>query len=90
MEKTEITKVTPADIHQLLEISRQTFYETFSAANTEENMRKYLDKDLSVEKLSAELNNENLGSRALAARAHQQKQNYIPNNPAGLCKVPWE
>lgn len=59
MEKTEITKVTPADIHQLIEISRQTFYETFSAANTEENMRKYLDKNLSVEKLTSELNNEN-------------------------------
>ena len=31
----------------------------------------------------------NLGSRALAARAHQQRQNYIPTIPAGLCKFPW-
>ena len=30
-----------------------------------------------------------LGSRALAARAHQQRQNYIPTIPAGLCKFPW-
>lgn len=78
MGKTEITKVKPADIHQLLEISRQTFYETFSAANTEENMRKYLDKDLSVEKLSAELNNEN--SAFYFALFHNQVIGYLKLN----------
>jgi ribosomal protein S18 acetylase RimI-like enzyme len=40
-------------------IGRQTFFETFSAGNTEENMRKYLEEGFTVEKLSAELNDQN-------------------------------
>lgn len=78
MENIEITKVTPADIDRLQGISRQTFSETFSAANTEENMRKYLDKDLSVEKLSAELNNEN--SAFYIALFHNQVIGYLKLN----------
>lgn len=59
MANIYIEKATLNNIHQLQEISRQTFYETFSAANTEENMSKYLIEGLSVEKLTAELSNEN-------------------------------
>lgn len=55
----KITKVSIGDIDQLQEIGRQTFSETFSAVNTEENMRKYLDDSFSAEKLSAELKNKN-------------------------------
>ena len=40
------------------EISRQTFIETFSEGNTEENMRKYLEVGFSVEKLAGELSDE--------------------------------
>src|SRR5690606_33232720 len=47
------------EIKQLQKIGRQTFYETFSAGNTEENMRKYLNEGFSIEKLTAELKNEN-------------------------------
>lgn len=46
-----------SDIDQLQEIGRQTFFETFSAANTEENMKSYLQEGFSVEKLTAELSN---------------------------------
>lgn len=55
----EIQKLTLNDIDQLQEIGRRTFYETFSAANTEENMTKYLDEGFSIEKLTNELTNDN-------------------------------
>ena len=59
METIIIKKLTLNDIDQLQKISRQTFYETFSAGNTEENMQKYLEEGFSAEKLSAELNDNN-------------------------------
>jgi diamine N-acetyltransferase len=59
MTTIRITKVTFKDLPQLQQISKQTFYETFSAKNTEENMRKYLDEALSVQQLTAELNDPN-------------------------------
>ena len=58
MENIEIRKVTVSDIKLLQEIGRQTFYETFSAGNSEENMTKYLEEGFSEEKLMSELNNE--------------------------------
>ena len=59
MEPIEIKRVTQNDINQLQKIGRQTFSETFSAGNTGENMTKYLEEGFSLEKLTAELNNEN-------------------------------
>jgi ribosomal protein S18 acetylase RimI-like enzyme len=59
MENIDIRRVTLNDIDQLQKISRQTFYETFSAGNTEENMKKYLEEGFSLEKLTAELNDNN-------------------------------
>ncbi len=47
------------DIDQLQKISRQTFFETFSTKNTEENMRKYLEEGFSIDKLTAELTDKN-------------------------------
>jgi len=58
MENIEIKKVTDNDMEQLQKIGRQTFFETFSASNTKENMAKYLDEGFSREKLTAELGNE--------------------------------
>ena len=57
METIHIIKVTTGDVDRLQQISRQTFYETFSAVNTAENMKKYLEEEFSVEKLTAECNN---------------------------------
>jgi ribosomal protein S18 acetylase RimI-like enzyme len=57
MEVIHIIKVTTGDVDRLQQISRQTFYETFSAVNTAENMKKYLEEEFSVEKLTAECNN---------------------------------
>ncbi|MGZ5248497.1 MAG: GNAT family N-acetyltransferase [Flavitalea sp.] len=59
MESIKIRRISGDDLEDLVKISRQTFYETFSEVNTEENMKKYLDESLSAEKLRSELNNEN-------------------------------
>lgn len=59
MTNIKIKKVRINDLDQLQKIGRQTFYETFSAGNTEENMKKYLDEGFSVSKLTAELNDTN-------------------------------
>jgi len=56
MANIEIKKVTLNDIDQLQKIGRQTFQETFSEANSEENMKNYLGEGFSKEKLTAELN----------------------------------
>jgi ribosomal protein S18 acetylase RimI-like enzyme len=45
------------DLERLQQISRLTFTETFSEYNSEENMRSYLNNNLSVEKLGEELKN---------------------------------
>ena len=58
MEYINIKRVTMNDIDQLQKIGRQTFFETFSAANTVENMNKYMEEGFSLEKVTAELNNQ--------------------------------
>lgn len=59
MKSTDVKKVTLNNIDQLQHISRQTFYETFSAGNSEQNMTKYLNEGFSIEKLTAELSDNN-------------------------------
>lgn len=59
MKSINIKNVTLKDIDQLQKIGRQTFSETFSAANTDENMKKYLEEVFSMEELTAQLNNKN-------------------------------
>ena len=50
-----VKKAGIQDIEQLQEISKQTFIETFAEANTAENLAKYLHEELSIRKLSTEL-----------------------------------
>ena len=57
MDNFEITKVNSNDITSLQKVGRQTFFETFSQTNTEENMQKYLEESFSSDKLLGELNN---------------------------------
>ena len=59
MELIETKKVTIRDIEQLQKIGRQTFFETFSSANSEENMNQYLKDGFSIEKLTDEVSNQN-------------------------------
>ena len=56
MDSIAVRKVTIADINELQSVSRQTFFETFAEVNTAANMRKYLDENLSLERLLVELN----------------------------------
>jgi ribosomal protein S18 acetylase RimI-like enzyme len=59
MDSIEIKKASIKDLHDLQEIGRQTFTETFSAFNSEANMSQYLTEGFSEEKLSTELDNTN-------------------------------
>ncbi len=59
MANSIVKKISLNEIDQLQKIGRQTFYETFSEANSEENMKIYLDNKFSYEKLTAELTDEN-------------------------------
>lgn len=51
----KIKKCSLDDILDLQKIYRQTFFETFSEQNSEENMRIFLDKTYSEEKLKSEI-----------------------------------
>lgn len=57
MNSIEIKKITVSDLAELQKISRATFYETFAANNSEENMTKFLNEAYAPGKLAAELNN---------------------------------
>ena len=51
MNTISIQKITLNEVEALQAISRLTFYDTFAAVNTEENMSRYLENDLSLERL---------------------------------------
>ena len=55
----KIRKLNIDELETLRNLSIQTFKETFSEVNTEEDMQKYLHENLSVEKLKSELENPN-------------------------------
>lgn len=59
MNSITITKIGPAQLAQLQAIGRQTFTETFSSTNSEENLNAYLQYGFSPAKLTDELNNPN-------------------------------
>jgi ribosomal protein S18 acetylase RimI-like enzyme len=59
IENIDIKRASVNDVYKLQKIGRETFSETFSTVNTEENMKKYLEEDLSLEKLTSELNSIN-------------------------------
>jgi ribosomal protein S18 acetylase RimI-like enzyme len=58
METLTIERITEKDLVKLQQISIQTFHESFSALNSEENMSDYLTTSFSSDKLSAELGNQ--------------------------------
>ncbi len=59
MDALEIRKLTVSDVAPLQAISRRTFGEAFAAGNTEADMAQYMGEAFSVEKLTAELLDEN-------------------------------
>jgi ribosomal protein S18 acetylase RimI-like enzyme len=78
MDNIEITRADQKDIDQLQQVSRQTFYETFSASNTEENINKYLNEGFSTERLTGELSNQS--SEFYFARFNSRVIGYLKLN----------
>lgn len=52
-----LKKLVLSDLHDLQEISRTTFKETFEMHNSAEDLNKYLHEQLSIDKLSKEIQN---------------------------------
>ncbi len=59
MNNLEIKKAYVTNVLQLQLIGRQTFSETFSEHNSVHDMQMYLENNLSIEKLTEELNDPN-------------------------------
>lgn len=57
MENVQIKRVKLSDLPILQSIARLTFIESFSGQNDPEDMRVYIDENLSIQKLKSELNN---------------------------------
>lgn len=74
----QIRKLNTTDLENLRNISIQTFKETFSDVNTEEDMQKYLVEKLSVEKLKSEL--ENVNSEFYFAENNDEILGYLKLN----------
>ena len=80
----EINRIGMDDLPRLQEISRRTFVETFAAENSPENMRRYLDEQLSLAQLGAELATE--GSRFYFASLDSTVIGYLKLN-TGLAQT---
>ncbi len=59
MQNIYLKKISFEQVYELQAISKNTFIEAFSAENTAEDMEKYLNESLSIEKLNEELANPN-------------------------------
>jgi ribosomal protein S18 acetylase RimI-like enzyme len=59
MNDSIITQVTYLEIEKLQKISIETFSETFGDQNSKDDLEKYIKENLSIKKLSNELNNPN-------------------------------
>lgn len=78
MSDIEIRKARLNDLEQLQGIGKQTFIETFSSENSEENMKAYLESRFSAEKLKNELADEN--SEFYFAFSKEQVVGYLKLN----------
>ncbi|WPO89291.1 GNAT family N-acetyltransferase [Chryseobacterium sp. HR92] len=78
MENIEISRVILNDIADLQKIGKDTFFETFSESNSEENMANYLSEGFSEEKLIDELNKE--GSEFYFAKIDGKVIGYLKLN----------
>ena len=71
-------RITPSEITELQQISRETFAQTFAEFNTAEDMESYLSTNLSIETLSAEIEQE--GSEFYVWKDNDQWMGYIKFN----------
>lgn len=59
MQQIILKRIGYEHVEQLQKIAKQTFFDTFSPHNTEENMAQYMAKGFTIEKLTAEIENDN-------------------------------
>ncbi len=59
MDNITVRQLQISDLEKLQKISIQTFSETFSDENSEEDMQKYFEKKLNLDQLKTELENPN-------------------------------
>jgi ribosomal protein S18 acetylase RimI-like enzyme len=57
MNSKQIRKATTADVQAIIEISKQTFIETFGDVNTPANIEKYITANFNESQIETELNN---------------------------------
>ncbi len=55
IETLQITKITASDLHELENIGRQTFIESYGDRNTAENMESYLSENFNTHRLKSQL-----------------------------------
>jgi len=72
-----LKKASADDLEVIQQLGKETFYETFSMHNSEEEMQKYLEESFSSEKMSKEINTPE--SRFFIA--------WEEENPVGYLKV---
>lgn len=54
-----VREIVLSEIKELQAISKQTFFETFASTNSEDDMNKYFEENLSTERLTKEVTNTN-------------------------------
>ena len=59
MQDIILRQIGTDDVEELRKIAKETFYDTFSPHNTEENMAQYMATGFTTEKLTSEIQNEN-------------------------------
>jgi ribosomal protein S18 acetylase RimI-like enzyme len=85
IQEIQIVEVTLGDISLLQEISKRTFYDSFAALNTAENMKFHLNNHFTEEKLTAEITNPD--SAFFFAICEGMAVGYLKVNQAGAQTV---
>ena len=78
MHEIKLRKANVNDCEILQQIGRQTFFETFAAVNTEENMQIYLEESFDEKKVKNELTNPD--SEFYLAVLHHKTIGYLKIN----------
>ncbi len=74
----QLIRINSADIKELQELSKQTFFEAFAWGNTKENMESYLNTGFSFEKLVGEI--DNMNSKFYFAKTGNKAIGYLKLN----------
>ncbi|MCY0978312.1 GNAT family N-acetyltransferase [Chryseobacterium wangxinyae] len=78
MEEIILKQIGTENVEQLQKIARQTFFDTFSPQNSEENMAEYMRTGFTIEKLTTEVENED--SEFFFALLHDEVIGYLKIN----------